>query len=82
MMQPQSIREMIEAGLPGAQADVFGDDGTHFEARVIAEQFDGQGTLARHRAVYATLGERMGNDIHALSLKTFTPAEWAERQAS
>lgn len=82
MLQPETIRGLIEAGLPGATVEVFGDDGTHFEARVVAEQFAEQGTLARHRAVYATLGVRMGTEIHALSLKTYTPDEWAQRQTS
>lgn len=74
-MTPDAIRQLIEQGLPGAQARVFGDDGVHFEALVVAEAFQGKLPLARHRMVYATLGTLMGNEIHALSLKTLTPAE-------
>ena len=74
-MTPDTIRELIEAGLPGAQARVSGDDGVHFEATVVAEAFRGKLPLARHRMVYATLGARMGGEIHALSLKTLTPDE-------
>ena len=79
-MNPDSIRELIEAGLPGATADVQGDDGVHFEATVVADQFRGKLPLARHRMVYATLGERMGREIHALALRTLTPEE-AERSS-
>ena len=74
-MNPQTIQSLIEQGLPGATADVSGDDGVHFEATVVCEAFAGKLPLARHRMVYATLGERMGGEIHALALKTLTPAE-------
>lgn len=74
-MDAASIQALIEQGLPGARADVRGDDGVHFEAEVIASQFAGKLPLARHRLVYATLGDLMGGAIHALSLKTFTPEE-------
>ena len=76
-MNPDTIREMIETGLPGAQVQVSGDDGVHFEALVISPDFAGKLPLARHRMVYATLGEKMGGDIHALALKTLTPEEAA-----
>lgn len=74
-MHAATIRELIETGLPGARADVQGDDGVHFEAVVVCEAFRGKLPLARHRMVYATLGERMGGEIHALSLRTLTPDE-------
>ncbi|MFZ5657354.1 MAG: BolA family protein [Pseudomonadota bacterium] len=76
-MNPDIIRQLIEQGLPGARADVRGDDGVHFEATVVCEAFRGRLPLARHRMVYATLGERMGGEIHALALRTFTPDEAA-----
>lgn len=76
-MDANTIRGLIEHGLPGAQASVSGDDGVHFEATVIAEAFRGKLPLARHRLVYATLGELMGGEIHALALKTLTPEEAA-----
>ena len=76
-MNPDIIRTLIEQGLPGARVEVQGDDGVHFEATVVAEAFQGKLPLARHRMVYATLGDRMGGEIHALALKTLTPAEAA-----
>jgi acid stress-induced BolA-like protein IbaG/YrbA len=74
-MTPDTIQRLIEQGLPGARAEVHGDDGVHFEATVVCAAFAGKLPLARHRMVYATLGERMGGEIHALSLKTLTPDE-------
>jgi acid stress-induced BolA-like protein IbaG/YrbA len=69
------IQQLIEAGLPGAKAQVEGEDGVHFEATVVSEAFHGKLPLARHRMVYATLGGRMGGEIHALALRTLTPDE-------
>ena len=74
-MNAETIRQLIEQGLPGAQVEVQGEDGVHFEARVVYAQFAGKLPLARHRMVYATLGERMGGEIHALALRTQTPEE-------
>lgn len=79
-MNADRIRELIEAGLPGAHADVQGEDGVHFEAKVVSDAFRGKLPLARHRMVYATLGDRMGGEIHALALRTLTPDE-AQAQA-
>ncbi|HET6555491.1 MAG TPA: BolA/IbaG family iron-sulfur metabolism protein [Dyella sp.] len=79
-MDAATIQAMIEQGLPGAQVAVNGDDGVHFEAEVVAEQFAGKLPLARHRLVYATLGDLMGGAIHALALKTLTPQEAAARR--
>ena len=75
MMNADGIRELIEHGLPGARAQVQGDDGVHFEATVVCDAFRGKLPLARHRMVYATLGELMGGEIHALALRTQTPEE-------
>ena len=74
-MNPELIRHLIEQGLPGARVQVQGDDGVHFEATVVSEEFAGKLPLARHRMVYATLGDRMGGEIHALALKTLAPGE-------
>jgi acid stress-induced BolA-like protein IbaG/YrbA len=74
------IKTLIEEGLPGARAEVQGDDGVHFEALVVCDAFAGKLSLARHRMVYATLGERMGGEIHALALKTLTADEYARQQ--
>ena len=76
-MNAETIRQLIETGLPGARATVQGEDGVHFEATVVCEAFAGKLPLARHRMVYATLGEKMGGEIHALQLRTVTPAEAA-----
>jgi acid stress-induced BolA-like protein IbaG/YrbA len=78
-MDAQTVRQLIEAGLPGARVEVEGADGVHFQARVIDEGFAGKLPLARHRMVYATLGDRMGGEIHALQLVTLTPAEAGAR---
>lgn len=74
-MDAHRIRNLIEKGLPGAKAEVEGEDGVHFTAVVIFDDFQGKVPLARHRMVYATLGELMGTSIHALSLKTLTSVE-------
>jgi len=72
-MDSTTIAQMILKGLPDADVTVTGDDGVHFEAVVLCESFAGKSTLARHRMVYATLGELMGNEIHALGLRTDLP---------
>ncbi|PBS13379.1 BolA family transcriptional regulator [Lysobacteraceae bacterium NML93-0792] len=76
-MDTQTITHLIQQGLPDAVVHVQGDDGVHFEALVISPAFAGKLPLARHRMVYATLGERMGGEIHALALRTLTPDEHA-----
>ena len=76
-MDSKTIEQMISAGLPDAQVVVSGDDGVHFEAVVISPSFSGLPTLKRHRMVYATLGALMGNEIHALGLRTQSPEETA-----
>ena len=74
-LDAETIQKLIETGLPGARAQVSGEDGVHFEATVVSDAFRGKLPLARHRLVYATLGELMGGAIHALALKTVTPEE-------
>ncbi len=79
-MQIDEIKKMIEAGMPDSQVSLNGD-GTHFEAVVVSEAFEGKGMLQQHRMVYATLGDNIENaSIHALSMKTYTPAQWEEAQ--
>lgn len=81
-MTAEQIQNMIAAGLICQHLDVSGD-GRHWQAVVVSEQFDGLRLIARHQKVYATLGNKMLNDeVHALSMKTFTPAEWAKAQTS
>ncbi len=74
-MNAIEVQRLIEAGLPGARVQVVSDDGTHFEAVIIAEQFVGKRMIQRHQLVYATLGSRMGREIHALSMQALTPEE-------
>jgi acid stress-induced BolA-like protein IbaG/YrbA len=57
---------------------VMGDDGTHFEATIVSQAFVGKSMIAQHQMVYASLGDRMKAEIHALSIKTYTPEKWAE----
>ena len=80
-MSPDQIAALIRAHLPDADVEVLSDDNTHFEALIIAEAFAGKRALARHQMVYASLGARMGGEIHALAIKAFTPDEWQARQA-
>ena len=74
-MDTNTIQDLIQKGLPDAKVDVNGPDGVHFEALVISPSFAGKLPLARHRMVYATLGDLMGGAIHALALRTLTPEE-------
>ncbi len=57
---------------------VLGDDGTHFEAVIVSAEFDGKTMIQQHQLVYAALGDRMRAEIHALSMRTYTPQRWAE----
>lgn len=75
MTTADDIKSWIVAGMPEADVVILGDDGAHFEARIVAAAFEGQSTVARHRMVYAALGPRMGREIHALALKTLSPSE-------
>ncbi len=73
---PQHVQSLIAAGLSCEHLQVEGD-GRHFFATIVSTQFEGLSRIRRHQAVYAVLGERMREEIHALSMKTLTPAEWA-----
>jgi len=75
MVTPESVKSGIEAGLPCDHVEVVGD-GQHFQALVVSAQFAGRSRVQRHQLVYAALGERMREEIHALSMQTLTPDEW------
>jgi acid stress-induced BolA-like protein IbaG/YrbA len=75
VVDPQSIREGIAAGLACEHVEVIGD-GQHFQALVVSSQFAGRSRVQRHQLVYAALGARMREEIHALSMRTLTPEEW------
>ncbi len=80
-MHAQEIEHLIEEQLPGARATVRGDDGVHFDAVVVSDLFAGKSPVQQHRLVYAALGGRMEREeIHALSLKTYTPDAWRTQQ--
>ena len=70
------VRGFIAAGLACDHVEVEGD-GRHFFATIVSPDFDGRSRVARHQRVYTALGDRMRAQIHALSMKTLTPAEWA-----
>ena len=78
-MSPSEIAELIEAGFENANVNVVSDDNTHFEAVIVAREFSGKRQLARHQLVYRTLGSLVGNEIHALSIRAFTPDEWQQQ---
>jgi acid stress-induced BolA-like protein IbaG/YrbA len=71
---PQQVRDYIAAGLPCIHLEVQGD-GRHFFATIVSAEFEGLPRVRRHQRVYAALGDRMRAEIHALSMKTLTPAE-------
>ena len=75
-MDPIEIGGLIEAGFENPIVKVFSDDNANFEALVVAREFAGKRPLARHQLVYQCLGALVGNEIHALSIKAFTPDEW------
>ena len=81
-MTADEVTQLIRTGLPDAEVRVLTDDDTHFEAVVVASQFEGRRPLQRHQLVYATLGPRMGREIHALSIQAFTPGEWRHAQGA
>jgi len=77
-MLDSELEALIKAGIPGADVTIKGD-GDHFEATVVSEQFEGRSMVQQHQMVYATLGDRMGGEIHALALHTYTPENWAQQ---
>jgi acid stress-induced BolA-like protein IbaG/YrbA len=79
-VRPEDITVLIEQSLAGAQAHVTTDGQGHYEAVVISASFAGKRSVPRHQMVYAALGSRVGREIHALAVKTFTPEEWANAQ--
>jgi acid stress-induced BolA-like protein IbaG/YrbA len=75
MVTPDSVKDGISAGLECEHLEVIGD-GQHFQALVVSSAFAGRNRVQRHQLVYAALGERMREEIHALSMRTLTPEEW------
>lgn len=81
-MDPKEIEQLIAKGIPGAHVEVrdMTGGGDHFEALVVSETFDGKGLVERHQAVYNALGDAMRARVHALALKTLTPAQYENRR--
>ena len=75
MVTPESIKTGINAGLACEHLEVIGD-GQHFQALIVSAAFDGKSRVQRHQLVYGALGDRMREEIHALSMRTLTPQEW------
>ena len=81
-MTHEELQSIIAAGLPCDHIDVTGD-GRHWYATIVSSTFEGLRSIQRHQRVYATLGARLQTDeVHALSMKTHTPAEWAANGAN
>jgi acid stress-induced BolA-like protein IbaG/YrbA len=81
MVAPEDVKRYIEDQLPCEHLEVIGD-GQHFEAVIVSESFRGKSRVQRHQLVYGVLGDRMREEIHALSMQTLTPEDWAERQSA
>ena len=75
MVTTESIKQSIQSGLACEHVEVAGD-GQHFQALIVSEEFGGRNRVQRHQLVYAALGDRMREEIHALSMRTLTPQEW------
>ncbi len=78
-MQVEEIKEQIEQGLADCEVFVEGD-GRHFQVIVISDEFSGKNMVQQHQLVYKTLGDKVGGDIHALSIDTYTKEEWQQQK--
>jgi len=78
MVTPESIKSGIESGIACERVEVIGD-GQHFQAVVVAQAFEGKSRVQRHQLVYKALGDRMREEIHALSMQTLSPEEFASK---
>lgn len=81
MVAPESVKASIETGLACEHVEVLGD-GEHFQALVVSDAFEGKSRVQRHQLVYTALGDRMRAEVHALSVRTLTPAEWRSAAGS
>ena len=79
MVAPEQIEQFIKSGLECEHVEVAGD-GHHFEAVIVSVAFRGKSRVQQHQLVYGALGERMREEIHALSMKTLTPEDWAAQK--
>lgn len=81
LVAPEDVKRYIEDNLQCQHLEVIGD-GHHFEAVIVSEAFVGKSRVQRHQLVYQALGDRMREEIHALSMQTLTPEDWAQRQST
>ena len=79
-MRVEDIASLIKSGVPECEVEVDGD-GTHFTATIVSEAFAGKSMVQQHQLVYRALGDRMGGEIHALSIQTYTPEQWQKKSA-
>lgn len=79
MLTAAKLQSYITQHLACEYIKVMGDDGTHFEAVLVSSAFLGKSRVQQHQLVYATLGDRMREEIHALSMQTYTPEQWAKQ---
>ena len=79
-MDAREIERLIRTALPDAEVTIrdLAGDGDHYAATVISEAFRGKSRVQQHQLVYQALGDRMREEIHALSMRTFTPEAWAK----
>ena len=78
MLSAEQLKSYITSNLACDFIEVKGDDGTHFEATIVSQAFEGKRMVAQHQLVYAALGDRMKAEIHALGMKTYTPQQWQQ----
>lgn len=78
MLTPDTLKNYIASALPCTHIELEGD-GQHFYATIVSAEFSGLSMIKQHQKVYAALGDRMKAEVHALSMKTFTPEQWAAK---
>ena len=78
-MQIDEIKLLIEQGITGSMVMLDGD-GTHFQSIVVSDKFTDKNMVQRHQMIYQALGDKMGNEIHALSIRALTPEEWDKQK--
>ena len=81
MVTPEDIKSLIERNLAQSEVTVSGD-GRHFDAIIVCAEFTGKTRIQQHQMVYGALGDKMEEEIHALSMRTVTPEDWAEESAA
>ncbi|ACT49511.1 MULTISPECIES: BolA family protein [Methylovorus] len=82
MLSADDVKTYITQGLACDYVQVLGNDGQHFEAVIVSAAFTGKNMVQQHQLVYQALGDRMRQEIHALSMRTFTPETWAQRAST